>query len=117
MNEARAAGVAATPRPPAEVEAAWAAIDQLYQADPTHPRAAGARAAAEWTLGHSSVSPITNVRQAPAGELLDWEGHTANMVVMGLREGDADFALGVMTWMFWWTGLEPLPAWVRVYLS
>ncbi len=67
-------------------------------------------------MGLAPVSPITNLRTAPAGEVLDWEGHEANSVILGLREGDKDFALGVMAWMFWWTGLEALPAWVRVHL-
>lgn len=101
---------------PADVQAAWDVVEHLYLHNPGVPKVAGARAAAEWTTGRAAMSPISNIREAPTGDRLGWEGHQAGMVAMGFEPGDRAFATGVMEWMFWWTGLEPLPAWIRVHL-
>jgi hypothetical protein len=113
MTDIRA--LAETPRSATEVQVAWDAVERLYLRDPTVPSVAGARAAAEWTTGRAAMSPISNVREDPAGERLHMEGHEAGMVAMGVEPGDRAFAAGVMAWMFWWIGLEPLPAWIRVH--
>ena len=97
----------------AEVARAWDALDQLYAQLPEDPRVAGARAAAEWTTGRIATSPITAIAQPPTGDALAMEGPFADMVVMGLRPGDREFAAGVTAWMFWFVGLEPLPRWLR----
>jgi hypothetical protein len=107
---------AQTPRPPREVDAAWEALDRLYLQDATVPHVAGARAAAEWTTGRTAMSPITNVHEPPVGLRVRGEGHAAGMVALGRHPGDRGFATGAMGWMFWWVGLEPLPAWIRVHL-
>lgn len=108
--------LAETPHTVDEVQAAWSAVERLYLHDATVPHVAGARAAAEWTTGRAAMSPISNVREPAAGERLHMEGHEAGMVAMGISPGDRGFAAGVMAWMFWWIGLEPLPAWLRVHL-
>jgi hypothetical protein len=97
----------------AEATAAWYRLDLRYRHNPGNARIAGARAASEWTMRRSPVSPITRRRVDPDGDALQWEGHHADEVIMGLRPGDPQFADGVMSWMFWWIGLEPLPAWLR----
>jgi hypothetical protein len=96
-----------------EVAAAWNALDELYAEIPDNPRVAGARAAAEWTTGRIGTSPITNVREPAVEPRVGWEGHEANMVVLGIKAGDPRYAAGVMAWMFWWTGVQPLPRWLR----
>jgi hypothetical protein len=100
-------------RTEAEVAAAWMAIDELYAQMPKNPRVAGARAAAEWTTGRIGTSPIMNVREPAVEPRAGWEGHEANMVVLGINQGDWSYAAGMMAWMFWWIGVEPLPRWLR----
>ncbi len=100
-------------RSEAEIVPAWNALDELYAQMPDNARVAGARAAAEWTTGRAGASPITNVREPAVEPRLGWEGHEANMVVLGIKPGDRTYAEGVMAWMFWWIGLEPLPRWLR----
>ena len=97
----------------AEVGRAWAVLDDLYAELPHNPLVAGARAAAEWTTGRIGTSPITSIVQPPTGDALAMEGPFADMVAMGLRPGDREFAAGVTAWMFWFVGLEPLPRWLR----
>jgi hypothetical protein len=97
----------------AEVARAWAVLDELYAELPHNPLVAGAHAAAEWTTGRIGTSPITNVREPAVEPRVGWEGHEANMVVLGIKAGDRRYAAGVMAWMFWWTGVQPLPRWLR----
>lgn len=96
-----------------QIEAAYAKLDGLYRQHPDSPRIAGARAAAEWTTGRGSVSPITNVREPAVEPRLGWEVHEASMVEMGIKEGNYLYAAGAGGWLAWVTGFEPLPALLR----
>jgi hypothetical protein len=47
------------------------------------------------------------------GDVLQREPQVATMVMLGVKPGDFDFANGASQWLFWFIGLENLPAWVR----
>lgn len=105
----------------AQIRRAWMVLDEAYQADPWVARYQGARAAAEWTLGITDVSPITNERKTPDMMTCRWEGARAAMrergvgadQIRGISEAHRkEYARGVLGWMFWWTGLETLPGWL-----
>jgi hypothetical protein len=102
-----------TPRALGDVQAVWEHLDRLYRSKPLNPRVAGARSAAEWTLGLTRMSPITNVATPAEGALLQMEPHEAAMVMMGVKAGDHNFATGASQWLFWYIGLENLPPWLR----
>jgi hypothetical protein len=97
----------------AEVARAWTVLDELYAELPHNPRVAGARAAAEWTTGRIATAPITNTAQAPEGDAPVLEGVSASLVAAGRQPGDPAFAAGVIDWLDWFVGLEPLPRWLR----
>jgi hypothetical protein len=97
----------------AEVARAWTVLDELYAELPHNPRVAGARAAAEWTTGRITTAPITNTMQPPEGDAPVLEGVAASVVAAGRQPGDRVFAAGVMAWLDWFVGLEPLPRWLR----
>src|SRR3954467_7056769 len=96
-----------------EVARAWAVLDEVYGELPHNPRVAGARAAAEWTTGRTSTSPITNTLRAPEGDAPVLESVSASLVALGRQPGDREFAAGVTAWLDWFLGLEPLPRWLR----
>jgi hypothetical protein len=106
----------------AQIKRAWETLDGLYQADPWDARLQGARAAAEWSMGLSPITPVTNERKTPDRDTCRWESHRAAMREMGIGATDVDgqsvahrkaYARGASGWLFWWTGLEPLPPWLR----
>ena len=97
----------------AEVAQAWAVLDGLYAELPHNARVAGARAAAEWTTGRMSTSPITNTVRAPEGDAPVLEGVAASLVALGRQPGNREFAAGVTAWLDWIVGLQPLPRWLR----
>lgn len=112
-----------TPRSRPERALAWAVLDDLYRQDQADPRVAGARAAAEWTEGHSIVAPVTNRRQPPTLAAVRWESHAAAMRELDIGVGQGvttiavrtfrrRYARGASEWLFWWTGLEGLPSWL-----
>lgn len=105
-------GTAATTAP-VDAATAWDRLDTLYREQPGNAWIAGCRAAAEWTTGRAGISPITLERTTPEGQPLRWEGHVANMVIMGMRRGDSKFASGAAAWLLWWTGVQPMPATLR----
>jgi hypothetical protein len=97
-----------------EVARAWRALGALYLLHPSDPVIAGARAAAEWTTVPTlSPAPITLERVAPTLDRARDESHHAAMVELGISPGSVEYARGVAGWMFWWTGLRPLPPWLR----
>lgn len=102
-----------SPRGTMAVQLAWTNLDHLYRENPTDPRIAGARAAAEWCVGIETVSPETREQKPATLRAVREESHKAAMVQLGIRSGDRDFSLGVSGWCFWWTGLEPLPGWLE----
>jgi hypothetical protein len=103
-NTSRAAG---------DVQAAWEHLDSLYRANSLNPKVAGARSAAEWTLGLTRMSPVTNLATPAEGHHLQMEPHEAALVNMGVMPGDRDYASGAAQWLFWFIGQEKLPAWLR----
>jgi hypothetical protein len=103
-----------TTRSADEVARAWRALEALYLLTPTDSTIAGARAAAEWTVElDSGVAPITMERTPPTLDRARDESHRAAMVELGILPGSQEYARGVAAWMFWWTGLRPLPPWLR----
>lgn len=103
-----------TPRSADEVGRAWYALTVLYLTHQTDPVVAGARAAAEWTTRpDESPAPITLERAVPTLDRARDESHHAAMVELGISPGSVEYARGVAGWMFWWTGLRPLPPWLR----
>jgi hypothetical protein len=103
-----------TPRALGDTQAAWEQLDRLYRSNPLNPKVAGARSAAEWTLGLTRMSPITNLTAPAEGHLLRMEPHEATMVMIGFKPGDFDFAQGASQWLCWYIGLQRLPAWLRL---
>lgn len=102
-----------TPRALGDVQAVREHLDRLYRSKPLNPKVAGARSAAEWTLGLTRMSPITNLAAPAEGDLLQREPHEAAMVMMGVKAGDHDFATGASRWLFWYIVLENLHPWLR----
>jgi hypothetical protein len=96
-----------------EIEAAWNTLDGVYREMPEHPVVIGARAAAEWTTGRTKVSPMSRRVMEPDTNSIFWEGAEADMVGMGRRQGDLSYARGVAGWLFWMTGNQPLPRYLR----
>jgi hypothetical protein len=105
----------------AQIRDAWTILDGHYRAYPDDPQVAGARAAAEWAMGLSPVTPVTNKRTTPDRNTCRWESHTAAMREAGIglepTDGPTDvfrrsYARGASAWLFWWTGLEGLPGWL-----
>src|SRR5205823_6131289 len=80
------------------------AAELAVAATPATGRAAIARAA---------KTPITNTAQAAEGDAPVLEGVVASLVVVGREPGDRAFAAGVMAWLDWIVGLQPLPRWLR----
>jgi hypothetical protein len=102
-----------TPRTDGDIARAWRALAALYAASPADPVIAGARAAAEWTCG--TDSPVTPVTGQPAPATLvrvEDESHRSAMVELGILPGSREYARGASAWLFWWTGLRPLPPWL-----
>jgi hypothetical protein len=106
--------VAASPRPPALIQAVWELLGRVYRIAPDDAKVAGARAAAEWTLDLTRTSPVSGQITAAAGEALRMEPHIAAMVELGIRPGDPMYARGASQWLFWWNGVEDLPPWLRL---
>ena len=52
-------------------------------ANPLNPKVAGARSAAEWTLGLTRMSPVTNLATPAEAHHLQMEPHEAGLVKMG----------------------------------
>lgn len=99
-------------RTDADVARAWDTLDRLYAELPHNPLVAGARAAAQWTTGRSPTPPITDTTEPAIGDTLVWEAAAAQVIALG-QGLDRKFAEGVMAWLWWVIGLEPLPRWLR----
>ena len=100
-------------RTDADIADAWGTLDRLYAELPHNALVAGARAAAEWTTGRSTTSPITDATDPPGRSALIWEAAAAERIALGRQPGDRKFADGVTVWLYWVIGLEPLPRWLR----
>jgi hypothetical protein len=113
MNWTTRATLTNTPHALGDVQAAWEHLDSLYRSNPLNPKVVGARSAAEWTLGLTRMSPITNVVTPAEGDLLQMEPQEATMVMIGVKPGDFDFADGASQWLCWYIGWERLPPRLR----
>ena len=103
--------VPGTRRPRAEVEELRLRVEQRAARDPDDATAAGALAAARWTLRETPEAPLTAGRLAdPSG--VQAERDEARGVVLGLRPGDVDRAAGVRAWLEWWLEIAAFPAWL-----
>lgn len=105
----------------AQIRRAWLNLAEAYDADPWDARYQGARAAAEWSMGLTDVSPITNERKTADRVTCQWESHRAAMRQTGIGVSSMEgvsvahrqaYAEGAAGWLFWWTGLEGLPGWL-----
>lgn len=75
-------------------------VDQLSYGE---RYAIGVRAAAQWTLGESEVSPLTAQTAAPSAGRVGSELDAASWLVANRGTGH-EMAAGVRAWLAWMTG-------------